>query len=424
MMPLLVEAAVRSLILGALVWLALSLVRPRNPHVQKTIWITVLVASIAMPFVLQSQLPPRIEVPDYVGTVVVRGMEGATPPRSASFVASVVTVIYMLGAVVLLARFAIGLAKIARVRRRAASLPSISTREDIRVSEEVLSPATFGSTILLPATVTSWDKPMLTAVLSHERAHVRYRDCYVQWLARLHTCVFWFNPLAWWLQRRLADLAETTSDDAVLASRVDRITYADLLLEIARNPPAGRVVMSAARPGISARIERIISNIPPASQPRRWVRAAVIASLLPAIAIAAATPQFERAAAVAPTNAAQAKADDDAFPEWKSALPTPLKIVDWGDMGNLEAYYPPAAKVAGREGDAVIGLVVNARGFVSETRVLRVAPEGEEWGFGPAAEAASRTLVFENTTGANQKMKIRVKFALDKSRPGGPDAHK
>lgn len=438
MMLLLVEAALRSLALGALVWIALLIFRPRNPHLQKTIWVTVLVASIAMPFILQSQITPRFELPDYMVMIVnaadvgdsplVRAAGGTTSPQFASLAVRTVKVIYLAGALALLARLAIGLAKIARIRRRATPLrvaPSSeqtrdasmdNTCEDIRASSEVLSPATFGSTILLPATATSWSQSKLTAVLAHERAHVRHKDCYVQWLARLYTCVFWFNPLAWWLQRRLADLAETTSDDAVLATSVDRIAYADLLLEIARNPPAGRVVMSAARPGLAARIERIISNIPPASPPRRWLRAIVIAALMPPFAMAAATLQSDSKLAQQATATASPKETNanDAFPEWQSSLSSQLKIVDWGDMGELEAYYPPAAKVAGREGTAVVGLVVNERGVVTEAKLLEATPADEQWGFGPAAEAVTHTLLFANPTGVTVKMKIKVRFDLKK----------
>lgn len=38
-------------------------------------------------------------------------------------------------------------------------------------------------------------------MLTHEREHVRRRDPLVRWLALLNRCVFWFHPLAWWLER-------------------------------------------------------------------------------------------------------------------------------------------------------------------------------------------------------------------------------
>jgi hypothetical protein len=48
MIALIVEAAVRSLALGAAVWRALVGVRPHNPHLHKTVWSTVLLAPAAI----------------------------------------------------------------------------------------------------------------------------------------------------------------------------------------------------------------------------------------------------------------------------------------------------------------------------------------------------------------------------------------
>ena len=105
-----------------------------------------------------------------------------------------------------------------RVSRAAQPM---TTPDDVRLSARVRSPATFGTTILLPVDAHAWPADRLDAVLAHERAHVRSRDGYWSWLAQLHAAVFWFNPLGWWLQRRLEALAETTSDDAVVAARHD-----------------------------------------------------------------------------------------------------------------------------------------------------------------------------------------------------------
>ena len=53
MLALLLESALRSLLLGAAVWLGLSLFRVRNPHVQMTAWTLVLIASLAMPALMR-----------------------------------------------------------------------------------------------------------------------------------------------------------------------------------------------------------------------------------------------------------------------------------------------------------------------------------------------------------------------------------
>jgi beta-lactamase regulating signal transducer with metallopeptidase domain len=85
-------------------------------------------------------------------------------------------------------------------------------------------------TILLPADGRAWEEDELAAVLLHEVSHVARRDALWQRLALLHRAIFWFSPLAWWLERHLADLSEQASDEAALAGGVDRTRYAEALL--------------------------------------------------------------------------------------------------------------------------------------------------------------------------------------------------
>ena len=53
MLALIAEAALRSLLLGGVVWIGLSLFRAGNPYVQKSCWIVVLAASLSMPLMMQ-----------------------------------------------------------------------------------------------------------------------------------------------------------------------------------------------------------------------------------------------------------------------------------------------------------------------------------------------------------------------------------
>jgi beta-lactamase regulating signal transducer with metallopeptidase domain len=100
-------------------------------------------------------------------------------------------------------------------------------------SEMLSVPVTLGlrdSVILFPAEWRDWDPGELEAVLAHEISHVARRDALVQRLALIHRAVFWFSPLAWWLDRHLADLSEQASDEAALESGADRTRYAETLL--------------------------------------------------------------------------------------------------------------------------------------------------------------------------------------------------
>src|SRR3954447_1844398 len=52
MLAILAESALRSLILGSVVWVGLNLFRVRNPHLQMMSWVIVLAASLAMPLLM------------------------------------------------------------------------------------------------------------------------------------------------------------------------------------------------------------------------------------------------------------------------------------------------------------------------------------------------------------------------------------
>ena len=53
MLAILAESALRSLLLGGIVWIGLNLLRVRNPHLHMTSWLIVLLASLSMPLLMQ-----------------------------------------------------------------------------------------------------------------------------------------------------------------------------------------------------------------------------------------------------------------------------------------------------------------------------------------------------------------------------------
>src|ERR1035441_8349332 len=99
-------------------------------------------------------------------------------------------------------------------------------------SERVRVPVTVGwlrPGVLLPLEWRKWDREKLDAVLAHEGAHVRRRDGLVAALAGVNRCVLWFHPLAWILERKLAQLAEQACDESTVAALGDHRRYAQLL---------------------------------------------------------------------------------------------------------------------------------------------------------------------------------------------------
>src|ERR1035437_10134230 len=87
--------------------------------------------------------------------------------------------------------------------------------------------------VLLPSDWREWPAEKMRVVLAHELAHAWRHDPAISLVAALNKCIFWFHPLAWWLERRLAVLAEHAADDAGLAVSSDAGSYARVLLGVA-----------------------------------------------------------------------------------------------------------------------------------------------------------------------------------------------
>jgi TonB family protein len=92
----------------------------------------------------------------------------------------------------------------------------------------------FRPKILLPRAAREWSESLCRVVLSHEFAHIRRNDWFVQLLAEFIRCVYWFNPLAWLAASRLRQDSEQACDDAVIGGGVAGSDYAGHLLHLAR----------------------------------------------------------------------------------------------------------------------------------------------------------------------------------------------
>ena len=135
-------------------------------------------------------------------------------------------------------------------------------------SEAVTVPVTLGvarPVILLPSDWREWDDDKLNAVLAHELSHVGRHDALTLRLAKIHRAIYWFSPLAWYLDREFARLAEEASDEAALAGGANRERYAEILLRFfeAVRAGSGRVwwhgVSMAAAGDAAKRVDRILS---------------------------------------------------------------------------------------------------------------------------------------------------------------------
>jgi hypothetical protein len=201
------------------------------------------------------------------------------------------TAIYLLVGGVMLLRLLTGVVLTWRLLRTARPIREPWTAAaDVRVSDAVTMPVTLMTTILLPVEYTEWSALKRQAVLSHESSHIARGDFYILLVAAFNRCVFWFNPLSWYLVRRLAELAEILSDDAAIEVIGDRPCYAEILLDVASRVGRAPAGLAMARPRtVRWRVERILAATGLPTRLGWRKRASFVTAFIPVIVLCAMT---------------------------------------------------------------------------------------------------------------------------------------
>ncbi len=386
---LLLDVSVKALLLAVLAGAALAVCRVRSSNVRHRVWTVVLAAMVVLPLLVwvtpavplpagitpawqvshdapiatggegQSHFAPRTaqnwdsprlaakpqaEVARGVGesgvaSVVVR--DGRAAAAVPLWLAALVSV-YAIVAVVFVGRLAAAMLRaraLVQGGRPAKLPPGDAFAVDVTVleSDAVRVPLTVGwrrPVILLPADWPSWTAAMLAAVLRHEQTHVARGDHWITLLAEWNRAVYWFHPVAWFLRRRLATLAEAACDDAVIASLGDRTGYARHLLEVAsrvsREPgrlqPAG--VAMARTPQVEHRINAILDARRPLARRLGLAGAlALVAVAVPLVLVAAGLRAGEGPSNAAATTETKTASDVDSRSEEPAAVPLRGKVV-------------------------------------------------------------------------------------------------
>jgi uncharacterized protein (TIGR03435 family) len=285
MQAFLLESAVRATLIAAIIALVLVAMRIKTASVLHAVWAGVVILMLLLPAlvawgpkaslpVLPPERSPVIELlPPPSPAGLAETAPRISPVRQDGGYTSLdpIAAIYLLGLGLLLLRLAIGTVRAKRL-----------------TSASCVVPVTVGllhARIILPESSREWPKAQLDAVLAHEGEHIRRRDPLFQWIALLNRAIFWFHPLAWWLERRLSGLAEEACDAVVLARGYDPREYSEYLLDLARSVQRSGSRIEAvgmAMPGIGLkhRIAQILSGVPMPrfSRPRMACTVAVCAA--------------------------------------------------------------------------------------------------------------------------------------------------
>jgi len=272
------DISLRILAAAAAVGLVLVVLRVRSGAARHAAWSAVLLAMLTMPLLMA--IVPRVDVPvpstlaldfgaiagedplavpweDALGVPMAtesRGVEATPPPlqsdsrpvsgawsgetslrRMASAVSPLLVPVYVAGLFFFAVRLTAGW-YVARRLVGGATRADVENRAPVYESAAIATPLTtgvFSPSVLLPLAWRAWPADKLAAVLAHENAHIARRDALVAFLAHANRAIFWFHPLAWWLERTLAVTAEHACDETAAREVGQPRRYAEVLLDMA-----------------------------------------------------------------------------------------------------------------------------------------------------------------------------------------------
>jgi HEAT repeat protein/beta-lactamase regulating signal transducer with metallopeptidase domain len=229
--------------------------------------------------------------------------------------ASLLPVIWLVGAGALGLRLLAGFLTLAGLTRRARSLENtdwtdaldrtaaqmdVRERPALLMSPRVSMPCTSGwrrPVIILPESALDWDDERRELVLLHELAHIRRGDILWHLIAQVAIAIHWFNPFVWAAARCLRADAERAADDLVVGAGATPSEYAAHLLDIVRGSPARRepatVVPFAQRSEFEGRLLAILESkgtAMPSPRASLLTAALAVAAVLPVAALSAARP--------------------------------------------------------------------------------------------------------------------------------------
>ena len=284
-----IDLSVKWAIAAGLVWPVTRRTPPVHAAAAHRLWLVVLTLP-ALWIIGSLAVPPA---------AYVQLRSGVLPEPIAQREAWLWTVafgIYVGVALLLLGRVGVGVNAVRKLVRTSrplsdnelsgAGLTLADNGCDVREADVDL-PLTAGfvrPVILLPRGWRSLKTTALLAILHHEAAHVRRRDCLAAFGCALLEAVFWFNPAVWLATARVRWFAELACD-AEAARSMKEDAYASELLALAAGWSRARRPMLAITAGAETNVARRIRLL--LDEPPR-TRAIAIVAL--AVALVAAVP--------------------------------------------------------------------------------------------------------------------------------------
>ena len=288
----LLYAGLVSLLLGGAAWLLEQGLSARG-WATRFPWAGALAASVLIPLLgrprsVVVELTSGASVPSAAPAPLAGG---ALPSAAVPWMDVAVFVGWATLSAICLLAVASTLLAVARARRN--WVPDRAGRHDVLVSK-AFGPALVGlarPAIVLPRWARDLGLESSAVMAEHEHEHRRARDHVLLLGGALAVALIPWNPVAWWMLRRLRGAVEMDCDRRTLASGVSLEAYGSTLLEVSRNSP-GRIWNLA--PGLIEPRSQLERRLTMMGRGRRQLKKPALAALLGGavvlVAVACETP--------------------------------------------------------------------------------------------------------------------------------------
>jgi TonB family protein len=319
----------------------------------------------------------------------------------------------------------VGLVRLRGLRRRAVDVGAVGPRvsrlnallgtdADVRLSDEVQGPVTFGlrrATVLLPLSTRDMTSDTVDAVLCHELLHVKRWDWLWTVAEAAWASLLWFHPAARYLVSRSSLARELMVDAQTLAITRDRRAYAQALLTFAgtSTQPATVATPFFTRRHLPDRVAFIV-NQEVGMQPRG--RFAVTSAALTVLALAVtlvirAMPMLSAAGhddTVVGVDAVRSTEPVSQASRPGNGTTVPTVVHQEKPQYTAEAL---AAKI---QGDVIVDVVVLENGTVGEVSVVKSLDTVH--GLDNAAVSTVKRWRFEPGTRDGKPVSVTVAIAM------------
>jgi beta-lactamase regulating signal transducer with metallopeptidase domain len=181
---------------------------------------------------------------------------------------TILLTLWLVGALIVLVRLAVGTTIVAALARRGARVEDggwLSLAQRLSTSLQIARPLTLMRggkvgvpitwgivypVVLLPDDADAWPEERRRFVLVHEMAHVKRLDALTQLAGQIALALFWFDPLVWIANRRMQLEREHACDDYVLRHGTAPSHYAEELLAMVR--ALGTTAPRSSQPAFAA----------------------------------------------------------------------------------------------------------------------------------------------------------------------------